>query len=113
MVLLPNPSSVASAAGGLVHVLEIKDPRYSIECYGVFFETVPQRLHSDRLLEAAVGAVVSAFPSVYSTEPSAMALADYGRVLGLLRGRLEDGSSVWTIELLCTIYFVLICQACY
>jgi hypothetical protein len=109
---LPLSSDVTSLASSFVFGLEVKDPRFDLACYGTFFSEIPKRLGSHPSLDACTSALISAYPAVYTRKPSYEALTRYGRALHALRLSLDKLESDKIVEVLCAIYFLLICQVC-
>jgi hypothetical protein len=108
----PLSSGVASLASSFVFGLEVKDPRFDLACYGTFLPEIPRRLGSHRALDASTSALICAYPAVYTRQPSYEALTKYGRALHVLRLSLDKPESDRIVEVLCAIYFLLICQVC-
>ncbi|KAH8881165.1 hypothetical protein GQ53DRAFT_888905 [Thozetella sp. PMI_491] len=94
----------------LIDVLEIRDARYSVGCYGDFLRHVPTRLGRSDALDASVRALISAFPSHYTGCLTSSALVDYGTALSALRLSLVRGDEAVTTETLCSIYLIMISQ---
>jgi hypothetical protein len=109
---LPLSSDVTSLASSFVFGLEVKDPRFDLACYGAFLPEIPKRLGSHPALDASTSALISAYPAVYNRKPSYEALTRYGRALHALRLSLDEPESEKIAEVLCAIYFLLICQVC-
>jgi hypothetical protein len=93
--------------------LQVKDPRFDLSCYGIFLPEVPKRLGSHPALDASASALMSAYPCVYKRQPSPEALSKYGRALRVLRISLDNPDRNKIVEMLCAIYFLLICQVCF
>lgn len=90
--------------------LDVKDPRFSLSCYGVFLPEIPRRLGVHPALDASASALITAYPAVYRREPSFEALEKYGKAIKALRVALDSPDQTRVVELLCAIYFLLICQ---
>ena len=90
--------------------LEVKDPRFDLACYGIFLPDIPKRLGSHPALDASASALICAYPAVHGRLPSCDALVKYGRALHVLRSSLDNPDGERIIEVLCAIYFLLICQ---
>lgn len=99
-------------ASSFVSSLGVKDPRFSLSCYGVFLPDIPKRLGVLPALDASASALVCAYPTVYQREPSYEALEKYGRAMQALREALDSPDQTRVVEILCAIYFLLICQVC-
>ena len=109
--LSPTLSNEATRAiGGFISILDVTDPRYDLVCYGGFLKDIPRRLGTNRALDASVDALTSAFSSLYTREHSSAALATYGHAVYVLRICLDDPSMARSVETLCAIYFIMICQ---
>ena len=103
-------NDVTWLTSSFVSGLQVKDPRFDLACYGAFLPDIPQRLGSHPALDASASALISAYPAVYSRQPSCDALTKYGRALHVLRLSLDNPEGGKVVEVLCAIYFLLICQ---
>ena len=106
---VPRSFSV-STADRLVSILEIKDPRYSIDCYGGFLRYVPKHLGRNEALDAAVEALVWAHPYHYTREIPEGAVVRYIATLKELRTSMTRPDKVSTIETWAAVYIAMICQ---
>lgn len=95
----------------LVSALEVLDPRFDLTVYGGFFRQIPRRLGSNEALDAAVEAITATLPMVLSRQqPSAEACGKYAQALKALRMCLMDPSKMSSVNTMCAVYFVVICQ---
>jgi hypothetical protein len=69
-------SAVASA---FVSLLEVKDVRFDISCFGLFLYDIPKRLGKNSALDASVVALTASFSSMHSNRRPPEALAAYGK----------------------------------
>ncbi|KAM0716155.1 hypothetical protein Q7P37_008669 [Cladosporium fusiforme] len=108
----PIPTNEATKlVSSFVSGLGVKDLRFSLSCYGVFLPEIPKRLGTHPALDASASALICAYPTVYRREPSYEALEKYGRAMQALRVTLESPEhQSRIIEVLCAIYFLMICQ---
>lgn len=88
----------------------MKDPRFDLACYGTFLSELPKRLGTHDALDASASALICAYPAVYNRQPTCEALTKYGKALQVLRLSLETPRSENVVEVLCAVYFLLICQ---
>lgn len=116
IVVKPNkPASALSndvtwLASSFVSGLGVKDPRFDLACYGNFLPELPKRFGTHPALDASASALICAYPAVYNRKPSCEALTRYGKALHVLRLSLEKPGEEKVVEVLCAIYFLLICQ---
>lgn len=103
-------SEVTSLASSFVSSIGVKDPRFDLAAYGVFLPLLPQRFGTHPALDASASALICAYPAVYSGRPSYEALTKYGRALHVLRVSLDAPTKDRVVEVMCAIYFLLICQ---
>lgn len=108
----PLSNDMTWLANSLISGLQIKDPRFDLACYGTFLPEIPRRLGKHPALDASASALVCAYPAVYSRQPSREALTRYGHALRVLRTSLDDPNVENIVEILCAIYFLLVCQVC-
>jgi hypothetical protein len=108
-VSLPS-CDLAITVSMLIATLEITDLRFNLSCYGDFFKQIPARLGSNSAFDASVRALVSAFPFHHTGQLPRDALVHYGEALAELRVVLVQAQEALTPEMLCAIYFVMICQ---
>jgi hypothetical protein len=97
-------------AGAFISALEVSDLRYDLSCYGNFLKGIPKRLGKNIALDASVSAITHAFPSIYTGQRSPEALARYGDALKALRICLDDPINGRTVETVCAIWLIMICQ---
>ncbi|KAF2178156.1 hypothetical protein K469DRAFT_643182 [Zopfia rhizophila CBS 207.26] len=98
-------------ASAFVSQLEVTDIRYDLTCYGAFLRHIPRRLGTNAALDASVGAVTSAFSSLHTGQHSLDALTKYIHALKTLRVCLNDPVRARTVDTLCAIYLIMICQS--
>lgn len=94
----------------LVSALEVTDLRYSLSCYGDFLSHVPSRIGKSDALDASVKALVTTLPYQYNGQMPPGALVSYVDALKTLRLCLNDSKKALTVETLCAIYLIMICQ---
>ncbi|KPM44540.1 hypothetical protein AK830_g1978 [Neonectria ditissima] len=105
------PRSRATAiAGDFISRLGVADARYDLTCYGNFLQNIPQRLGTNKALDAAVDAFVTAGSTFHSDQHSLMAISKYGRALKALRDCLDDPVRGRTVDTMCAIYLVMVVQ---
>ncbi|THC92721.1 hypothetical protein EYZ11_007798 [Aspergillus tanneri] len=106
-----SPSSEGTAtASALVTILDITDVRYELTYYGEFLKDIPRRLGTNDVLDASVTALTYAYPSLRTSQPSPEALNKYVNALKTLRLGLQDPVKMRTMEALCGIYLIVVCQ---
>jgi hypothetical protein len=106
-----SPSNeTTTIASAFIFILEVKDLRYDISCYGPFLKDIPQRLGSNIALDTSVNVLVSGYSTLYTRQQSMEALSRYVSALKALRICLNDPSQAWTANTLCAIYLLLIYQ---
>lgn len=101
--------------------MSIEDVRYSPLCYGGFLTELPRRLGTNDALDSAVRLFSRAVPGLYWVSRSGCvggaaeridSLVRYGQALKMLRKCLDDEQTSTSIETLCAIYLIQICQVC-
>jgi hypothetical protein len=97
-------------ASSLIGTLNITDIRYALEYYGYFLKDIPRRLGSSAALDAAVKALVTAYPYFHDRDFPPEALMYYGRSLRSLRDTLDDPTEARSVNTLCAVYLITICQ---
>lgn len=108
-----TPSNEATViTSTFIHRLEIKDPKYDLTSYGIFMKDLPRRLGTSAALDASVSAFLSAYLSVPSRQQQPEALVKYGNALKSLRDSLQDPVESGSINTLCAIYLIMVCQVC-
>jgi hypothetical protein len=108
-----TPSNETTAAiSALVSALEFKDLGYDLSCYGGFLKEIPKRLGTNNALDASVTALTTAFSSMLTHQhtQSVEAVSKYGNALKSLRISLQNPARAGTIDTLCAIYLVMVCQ---
>jgi hypothetical protein len=91
----------------------IMDLKFNLAwAFGPFLELVPQRLGRNAALDAAAKAIVAAHASYCASRRrvSPNALVEYSRALTQLRLALNDTVTAQSLETLCAIKLLLICQ---
>lgn len=94
----------------LVSALQVTDVRFDLRIYGPFFTELPRRLGRNRALDASARALATAFPSVHTHKRTPDMYKAYGEAIGCLRESLGDPALAGSVETLCAVYLVLICQ---
>lgn len=97
-------------ASKFVSTLEVTDLRYDLAWYGAFLKDIPRRLGSNDALDASVSALTVAHPSLHTRQKSPEIFVKYGKALKALRTCLNDPIKARTVETLCAIYLIIICQ---
>ncbi|KAI9929365.1 hypothetical protein MW887_000833 [Aspergillus wentii] len=111
-VLLRSPSNEMTVlSSAFVSALEITDTRYDLSCYGGFIKNIPRRLGTNEVLDAAVAAMTPAFSAICSRQQSVEAFTKYGQALNALRVGLNNPVTATSLDTLCAIYLIMICQA--
>ncbi|OQE28611.1 hypothetical protein PENSTE_c003G08668 [Penicillium steckii] len=98
-------------ASSLIGSLNITDIRYALEYYGYFLKDIPRRLGNSPALDAAVRALVTAYPYFHGRDFPPEALMHYGRSLRTLRESLNDPVEARSANTLCAVYIITICQS--
>jgi hypothetical protein len=106
---LPS-NETSTIASAFIFILEVKDLRYDISCYGPFLKDIPQRLGSNIALDTSVNALISGYSTLHTRRQSVEALSRYVSALKALRICLNDPSQAWTANTLCAVYLLLIYQ---
>ncbi|KAK2594556.1 hypothetical protein QQS21_007728 [Conoideocrella luteorostrata] len=107
----PLHNQVTATVGRLIQTLEVDDPRFCIVSLGGFFEDVPRRLGRNDALDAATRAFSATMAVVRTGEVTVPMLSSYGKALAALRSVfVKGGEERQSVETLCAIYLVMICQ---
>ncbi|KAM7218656.1 hypothetical protein V8F06_005975 [Rhypophila decipiens] len=115
-VLLTNiptapPSNIAFLdATRFVSALQVTDVRFDLRIYGPFFVELPRRLGRNSALDASVRALSVSFPAVQTHRYTSEMYKAYGEALGCLRAALGDAATAGSVETLCAVYLIVICQ---
>ncbi|KAK4224476.1 hypothetical protein QBC38DRAFT_485370 [Podospora fimiseda] len=105
------PSSrIDQGASGLVSALQVTDVRFELGIYGPFMAELPRRLGRNEALDASVRALTKAYPSVHSHQLTPDMYKSYGEALRHLCTALGNPATATSIETLCAVYLVVICQ---
>jgi hypothetical protein len=104
------PSRTMQDASNLVSALQVTDVRFELGIYGPFFAEIPRRLGRSEALDASVRALTTAYPSVHSRRFTSDMYRSYGEALRHLRRALGDPATATSVETLCAVYLVMICQ---
>ncbi|KAL4866277.1 hypothetical protein BDV12DRAFT_137797 [Aspergillus spectabilis] len=96
---------------GFIEVLQVTDIRYDVTWYGPFLETLPRRIGSSPALDAAIGAVTSAVKAVRTQQNFSDAMSRYVKGWQALRTCLSDPEQTKSINTVCAIYLMMICQS--
>ncbi|CAI4216057.1 unnamed protein product [Parascedosporium putredinis] len=111
----PTPSVAGNQltlrAGGFVALLDVADLRYDLSSYGGFLKDIPRRMGQNIALDASVGALTAAFPTIYTKQVSPAALEAYVNAIQCLRAILANPTKAKTPETLCSIYLIMLCQS--
>ena len=109
--LLRTPSNETTmVASKFASTLEVTDLRYDLAWYGAFLKDIPRRLGSNDALDASVSALTVAHSSLHTRQKSPEIFVKYGKALKALRTCLNDPIKARTVETLCAIYLIIICQ---
>ncbi|KAF2096262.1 hypothetical protein NA57DRAFT_67772 [Rhizodiscina lignyota] len=103
-----NETTVLVSA--FISTLEVKHPGYDLSCYGWFLQDIPKRLGTNDALDAAVGAISAAYSSIYTRQRSVETFSRYGHALRTLRVCLNDHKKSHSVDTLCAIYLIMVCQ---
>lgn len=93
-----------------VSILDVRDLRYSLATYGLFLFDTPRRMGVSKALDASVKALITSYPTLHNRQQSLESLSNWVRALNALRCALKDPKQATSMETLCAIYFVYICQ---
>ncbi|KAF1817388.1 hypothetical protein P152DRAFT_463556 [Eremomyces bilateralis CBS 781.70] len=104
-----NELTLVTAA--FLSTLQVTDIRFDPTVYGEFLKDIPRRLGTNAALDASVHTFSVAFPQVYSHKKSPDVVESYSRALAALRTSLDRPSEASSINTLCAIYLMIICQA--
>ncbi|KAH7196413.1 uncharacterized protein B0J16DRAFT_408146 [Fusarium flagelliforme] len=97
--------------GNLVHILNLNDPAYEISTYGSFVVDLPRHVGSSKALDAAISAFVEGFGTMRNkTAPKVKALDRYVDALGTLREAISEPKQANSLDNMCAIYLIAICQ---
>lgn len=109
----PSPtlrSEIAVIAENLIQILQIDDPRFCVAGIGGFVADIPRRLGTNEALDAGVKAFSAVMLAVRTGRPKTSMFAEYGRALSVLRKLSVTPKKVETVETLCAMYLLTICQ---
>lgn len=112
ILVLPGNDYSYQLASYLSAVRDSVDFRYNLAwTFGDFLQDVPQRLGSNRALDAAAAALISAHANVCCNRPATpQTLSKYSRALYALKETLNDPCLDSSSESLCSVMLLLICQ---
>ena len=99
-------------ASHFVSALQVTDVRFDLRIYGPFFAELPRRLGRNRALDTSVHALTVSFPSVHTHQYTPDMYKAYGEALACLRASLGDPNTAGSVETLCAVYLIMICQVC-
>lgn len=108
-----SPNSHDSLLSLLVSKLATKDLRYDIAwAYGSFMADIPKRLGHSIALDSATRALTLSLPPSPQArkQPSMDALQNYTAALEATRLALADPVQSKSINTVCAVYFLLLCQ---
>ncbi|KAF1808733.1 hypothetical protein P152DRAFT_443078 [Eremomyces bilateralis CBS 781.70] len=112
LVVPASPSNrLTLVTSAFLSTLRVTDIRYDPTAYGEFLTEIPRRLGANAALDASVHAFSVGFPQIYSHEKSPEVVESYFRALAALRTSLDRPSEASSINTLCAIYMMIICQA--
>ncbi|KAM7189307.1 hypothetical protein V8F20_010215 [Naviculisporaceae sp. PSN 640] len=105
------PSNLATLnAKRFVSALQLTDVRFDLRIYGPFFVDLPRRLGRNQALDASIRALTVSFPAVHTHRYTPDMYKAYGEALASLRISLRDPATVGSVETMCAVYLVMICQ---
>lgn len=105
------PSNRATLnASSLISALQVTDVRFDLRIYGPFFTELPRRLGRNRALDSSVHALTVSFPAVHTHQYTSDMFKAYGEALGQLRASLRDPATAASVETMCAVYLIVICQ---
>ncbi|KAJ5169235.1 uncharacterized protein N7482_004829 [Penicillium canariense] len=108
-ILMQIPGDKLAAL--FANTLANTDVRYDITYYGVFLKEIPRRLGHSVALDASVKAVVTAYPYFRHQNFGADAYMEYCNSLRALRESLNDPVQARSLDTLCAVYLISICQS--
>ncbi|KAK3312606.1 hypothetical protein B0H66DRAFT_568491 [Apodospora peruviana] len=105
------PSNKATLdASRFVSALQVTDVRFDLRIYGPFFVDLPRRLGRNQALDASIRALSVSFPAVQTHKYTSDMYKAYGEALGCLRAAVGDATTAGSVETLCAVYLIVICQ---
>ena len=107
-VVPSNPTSLDTMS--LVSALQVTDVRFDLRIYGPFFTELPRRLGRNPALDASVHALTVSIPAVHTHQFTPDMFQAYGDALRHLRAALRDPTTAGSVETICAVYLVMICQ---
>ncbi|KAM7192662.1 hypothetical protein V8F33_008273 [Rhypophila sp. PSN 637] len=107
---LPSNKTTLDATR-FVSALQVTDVRFDLRIYGPFFVELPRRLGRNSALDASVRALSVSFPAVQTHRYTTDMYKAYGEALGCLRAALGDAATAGSVETLCAVYLIVICQS--
>ncbi|KAK0642181.1 hypothetical protein B0T16DRAFT_421144 [Cercophora newfieldiana] len=107
----PVPSNrTALDASHFISALRVTDVRFDLRIYGPFFVELPRRLGKNRALDASVRALAASYPWVHTRQYTPDMYKAYGEALACLRVSLGDPATAGSVETMCAVYLIMICQ---
>ena len=103
-------SQMIRDASGFASALQVTDVRFELGIYGPFLAEIPRRLGRSEALDASVRSLTTVYPSVHSHQFTSDMYKSYGEALRHLRAALGDSSTATSVDTLCAVYLVMICQ---
>ena len=110
LLTLPPGDQNSLRTSAFVRILDVKDVRYDIRCYGHFFDDLPRRLGKNHVLDKAVDAMVASFPYATHQQDTVAALGKYGKAIKALRESLLNATEPCSLDTLGAIYIIMLCQ---
>lgn len=107
-IVLSNQATLD--ASHFVSALQVTDVRFDLRIYGPFFVELPRRLGRNRALDASARALAASFPSVQTHQCTPDMYRAYGEAISCLRASLGDPATAGSIETMCAVYLIMICQ---
>jgi hypothetical protein len=115
LVLMPSSRTTLLTQALVGKLKAADDLRYHLSwTYGGFIEDIPKRLGVNEALDASVDALISTHSSLGSYArgfTSSESLAKYSHALNALILYLDDPNKARTVETLCAVMILLICQS--
>ena len=93
-----------------VSALQVLDPRFDLSVYGGFIHEIPRRLGRKEALDAAVDSLMTTLPLLHTHQQTAESFNKYAKALNALRVCLSDPVKVSSVDTMCALYMIVVCQ---
>lgn len=103
-------NQTTQVVNSFVSALQVTDVRFDLRIYGPFVTEIPRRLGRSQALDASVQALTMAFPAVHNHQYTPEMYRSYGEALRHLRASLGDPSTASSVDTLCAVYLIMVCQ---